>query len=468
MKKLFFHLFSAKRLLKEVTPCGPIPETEILLGRAFRIVWPATLETFCVALVGVVDTVMVSSLGTYAIAAVGLTSQPRFLVLAPFFALSVAVSALVARRCGENDRENANKILIQVLWIAGVLMVVLSVCCVVFAGPFLRLAGSAEDTHQSAVNYFRIVMGGMGFAVISMIINAAQRGAGNTKIALKTNLVSNLVNILFNFLLIEGRCGFPKLGLFGAAIATVIGTAFAFGMSIYSVWNPKGFICLRGKVKNPLSRRNFLSIFHIASATFTEQIFMRLGFLVYAVIVAKLGTIPFAAHQIGMNIISISFAFADGLSVAAITLVGQSLGEKRPDLAQIFGGICQRMGTVCSILLAVIFITQWKSLFSFFSKDPLILDLGEKIMQLTAIIVFLQIAQVIYSGCLRGAGDAGYIALVSFISVAVIRPFSGWLFCYPFGWGVIGAWLGLTLDQFVRFLMTKLRFHTGKWMKIEI
>ena len=103
------------------------------------------------------------------------------------------------------------------------LTLIISTAAVVFAAPIMRLAGTAEDTHEDAVAYFRIITGGMVFNTLTMVINAAQRGAGNTRIAMKTNIAANAVNICFNYLLIGGNLGFPKLGIRGAAIATVLG-----------------------------------------------------------------------------------------------------------------------------------------------------------------------------------------------------------------------------------------------------
>ena len=206
----------------------------------------------------------------------------------------------------------------------------------------------------------------------------------------------------------------------------------------------------------------------IAAATLAEQLFLRFGFLMYTMVVARLGTNAFAAHQIGMNIITISFAFGDGLSVASVSLVGQSLGEKRPDLAKVYGGFCQRLGFLCSAAVAFVYVVFGRDVFRLFSADPEILDYGAMIMDFVAVIVFLQISQVIYSGCLRGGGDTRFVALVSLISVACIRPLSGWLFVYPLGMGLFGAWLGLAIDQLLRLLLTMWRFKHDKWLKIKI
>ena len=460
--------FNATRMLGKMEPQGPLPTEKECLRNAFRIAWPSTLESFLISLVSLIDTIMVSTLGKEAIAAVGLTTQPKFIGLAQFLSLNVAVSALVARRFGEKDKEGANRVLGQSLLLTFMLAIVVSILCVCFADPIMRFAGSAPETHADAVSYFRIIMGGMMFNVLSMVINAAQRGAGNTKIAMRTNIVSNLVNIVFNYLLIGGNFGFPRLGVAGAAIATVLGTVFALGMSIASLCKKDRFLSIHHIPMRHFESVTLKSIFNIGSSTLAEQIFLRIGFLIYAIIVAKLGTDAFAAHQIGMNILTISFSFGDGLSVAAIALIGRSLGEQRPDMAKIYGGVCQRFGFFFALCLAPVFLFGGRFLFSLFSSDALILDYGGMIMRVMALVVFLQISQVIYSGCLRGAGDTKYIAFVSLISVAFIRPFSGWLFCYLLAMGLLGAWIGLLADQVIRFIMTWIRFRRGQWMQIRI
>lgn len=460
--------FRVQKILKGMPPCGEIPSNDLLLKKTILIAWPSLLESFLISMVNLIDMVMVSSLGSYAIAAVGLTTQPKFIGLAIFISLNVAISAIVARRRGENDRESANKVLMQALMITLALTAVVSVLCIVFADPIIMLAGSGEDTHPYAAQFFKIIMGGMIFNTVTMVINAAQRGAGNTKIAMHTNLVDNLVNVFFNYLLIEGHLGFPRLGVEGAAIATVIGSACACAMSIRSVTHKDQFLCFSGFSQMHFDSKTLRAIRSIGSSTLAEQVFMRIGFLLYSLIVAKLGTVAFAAHQIGMNLMSISFSFGDGLSVAAVTLVGQSLGAKREDMAKIYGGICQRLGLVFAGGLSVIFLLFGRQIYMLFSTETEILDYGAMITTVLAVIIFLQISQVIFSGCLRGAGDTVFIAVVSLISVTVFRPGTGWLFCYPLGLGLFGAWLGLAVDQLLRFTFTWTRFKSGKWTKVKI
>lgn len=297
---------------------------------AVNMAWPAIVESFFIVFAGLVDSLMVSSLGSYAVAAVGLTTQPKLLGLAFFFALNVSISALVARRRGEQRQGAANETLVTALVFIILAAAVFSVGFVAFASPIIHLCGSTAETHNGAVTYFRIIMGGMIFNCIQMGINSAQRGAGNTKITMRTNVTSNTINIILNYLLINGHFGFPALGIQGAALATVTGTVVGCVMSILSITKQDGFLnlgyILKNKIKPTLAA--FISLVRVGYSVFFEQVFMRIGFMMTAIMAAKQGTDAMAAHQVGMNIMSLSFAFGDGLQSAAVALIGRSLGAK--------------------------------------------------------------------------------------------------------------------------------------------
>lgn len=300
-----------------------------------KMAWPSVLESFFVALVGMVDSLMVSRVGAHAVAAVGLTTQPKFIGLAMFIAVNVSVSALVARRKGQKNRRGANEVLCAASVFVLVMSVAVSLICVAFADPIIRLCGSEEASHAEAVQYFRIIMGFIIFTVVSLVVNAAQRGAGNTKIAMKTNVAANVVNVIFNYLLIEGHFGFPALGVSGAAIATVIGSVVGCVMSLVAAC--KGdFISIpymwKEKIRPTLESAK--SMIKIGSSVLAEQLLVRVGFLSVAVMAAKMGTAAFAAHQVGMNVMSLSFSFGDGMQVAAVALIGQSLGAKDVEMAK--------------------------------------------------------------------------------------------------------------------------------------
>lgn len=441
------------------------------IKKTLDMAWPAMLESFFTAFAGLVDSLMVSSLGSHAVAAVGLTTQPKFLGLSLFIAANVSISALVARRKGQGKREEANKIFATFLVFIVLASILLSVLLVAFADPIIRLCGSEELTHDSAVLYFRIIMGGMIFNVIQMGVNSAQRGAGNTRITMRTNLVSNTVNILFNYLLIQGHLGFPALGIRGAALATVLGTVMASIMSILSVCKKDNFVSipliLTDKIRPSVEA--FLNIIKVGYSVFAEQVLMRIGFMLTAIMAAKQGTDAMAAHQVGMNIMGLSFSFGDGLQATAVALIGYSLGAKKPDKAKEYGRTCRMIGGVIAVLLAILYFSGARFLMRlFFEGEEQIISIGVSIMHVIIFVVMLQIAQVIYMGCLRGAGDTLYTAVASTISVTLVRTAGSYFFGYVLSMGITGIWFGVLADQLSRFLFGSIRFRQGKWTEIKI
>lgn len=435
----------------------------------FHMAWPSIVESFFVAFAGLVDSLMVSSLGSYAVAAVGLTTQPKFIGLSLFFAANVAISALVARRRG-GKQEEANRILSTAVAFILAAAVILSIVFVLLASPIIRFCGSTPETHDSAVVYFQIIMGGMIFNCIQMGINSAQRGVGNTKITMRTNVTSNTVNIIFNYLLIGGHFGFPALGIRGAALATVLGTVVASVMSVISILKPDGFISLPYIIKNKVwpAFKTLGNMIHVGYSVFFEQLLMRVGFMMTAIMAAKQGTDAMAAHQVGMNIMGLTFSFGDGLQAAAVALIGRSLGAGDEKLAKEYGGICRMFGGVIAVCLAVLYFFGAGALMSLFFEEEHIVAIGVGIMRVIIFVVIFQISQVVYMGCLRGAGDTFYTAVASTISVTFIRTLGSWLGGYVFGLGIIGIWLGVLADQISRFTFASIRFKQGKWTQIKI
>ena len=461
-------LFDAKSLSRGIELEGEIPQGKEIFKKTIKIAWPAVTESVLVFLVGMIDMMMVGTLGKEAIAAVGLTTQPKFIALALFMSLNIAISAIVAHRRGQKDKDGAQRVLVQALVIVVCLAVIISTLCLVFADSILQLAGTQSDTHGLATSYFKIIITGLIFQVIMLVINAAQRGAGNTKISMRTNIVANLVNVVLNYLLIGGNLGFPKLGIAGAAIATVIGIIVGCGMSIFSVLKKNSFLTLRGVRKIKFDKETISSIVSLGSSTLTEQVFMRIGFLLYSLIIANLGTDSFAAHQIAINVLSLSFAFGDGLGSASVALVGQSLGAKRKDLARIYTRATIRIGVLLTIGISAFYFTLGRFMYSLYTNDALVLELCMQLLPISVATVFFQVPQVIYGGCLRGAGDAKYMALISMINLAIVRPAMSWALCYPVGLGVIGAWIGLFIDQIMRMAFATVRMRGDKWMSHKV
>jgi len=468
MPRFLMKIYSCENMVKDDLKSGKIPSDREIYKRTLNMAVPATTETVLVGMMGMIDTIMVGTISSAAIAAVGITNQPRFIVLSAIVALNVGVTAIVARRKGEGDLLSAQSSLKQAMIISLFVSLLLCTSAYIFAYPLLAFSGAGSDIIDDSVIFFRTTMLSVPFAGLGMTIIAAQRGAGNTRISMVTNITANVVKVIFNFLLIGGNLGFPRLGIRGAAIATMIGFIVAFLMSLYSVSGKTSDLNIFTKSGWKFNKKTISGFMNVGSGALVEQLFMRVGFFIFVRVVAGLGTMALVIHQICMNIVMLSFGFAEGLGIASGALVGQNLGAKRPDMAMIYGKVCQRIALTMSTIMSFVFIFGRRGLIRMFTSEPEIIETGSYLILILAVITFAQMSQFVLAGALRGAGDAKYVALVALITVGILRPGLSWLFAYPMGLGLIGIWIGFFADQTIRLALNITRFATAKWTRIRL
>ena len=432
------------------------------------LAWPALAEQVLTGIINFVDTLMVSSVGDAAVAAIGLTIQPRMIFQVVLVAIATAVTAVVARRKGQGDRDGANRVLGAMLPIVVGVAAVFFVVSWFFAEPILTFIGAKEDTIADATSYYRITMFGLIFLGVSLTLNGAQRGAGKTRIAMVTTMTANIVNCLFNALLINGLWIFPRLEVTGAAIATVVGQFTAMVISVASVRRKNGYLFLKTALLFKIDRKTVEPVFFVMSGALAEQLFLRVGFFTFAKLVAGLGTLDFATHQICMTILNLSFTVGDGLAIASSALVGQNLGMKRPDRALVFGKVAQRIGLAFAAVLCAAVAVFRRGIVGWFTDTPEVLQKGGNIMLMISIILLFQIQQVMFGGTLRGAGDTRYMAVVSLLTIGIMRPGLTFVLTRFTTLGLYGAWIAVLTDQIVRAFFACVRFYRGKWAKIEL
>jgi putative MATE family efflux protein len=478
--KLLRRVFATDALVKPEKRLGAIPGSRRAYGNVLTIALPAIAELVLMSLIGSADIIMVGQLGKTALSAVSLPSQPRMIMLALFFALNVGVTAIVARRKGEERRDAANLTLRNALVLCLGLSLVVSVLAVLAAEPLMRLAGGHSRTPEDAVvlkgavEYFVIMAWALPINAVSLCINAALRGVGDTHIPMKVNIVSNLVNVFFNFLLIFGLLGFPRLEIRGAAIASVIGMAAGMVLSILAVVNdPGSYLRVSFSGSWRIDSATMKGIIKVGGNAITEQMSSRFGFFVYTRIMYSLGVTVFAAHNIAMQFLALTFNFADGLAVAATTLVGQNLGRKRPDLSLLYGKVTQRIALVMSLLLACVTALMRFPISELFinagtpDAANVILFASETLL-VVALLQPIQMSSVVLAGSLRGAGDNLYIAGVMLLCVSVIRPLMALLAVNVLHLGLALTWLISLSEIGLRLFLMYRRFEGGRWALIRV
>lgn len=441
-----------------------------------RIAWPSFVELLLTQLTSMVDLMMVGSMGgkahpeigTQALAAVGLTTQPKFLLMAAFVAMNTGVTALVARNKGTNDSKQANLVVRQGLLFSFCATIILSILGFIFAKPMVIFMGSTEAiVTKWATQYLQIQMIGFLSFALTSTVTASLRAVGDSKTCMIYNLIANVVNVIFNWLLIYGNLGFPELGVAGASLATVLGQVVAFIIAFIVIIRGNGFLKLEFKLGFKPDKVVLGNMVNIGLPAMVEQLLMRAGMIIFAKTVASLGTTAYATHQVCMNIQALSFMTGQAFAVSATTMMGQSLGKRRTDMAQAYCSRTRKVGLVFSLLLAVVFILFGGEIVGLYNSDPEIIRIGGQIMLFVAFLQPFQSSQFIIAGGLRGAGDTKATAIFTFITVLLVRPIVA-IILVKFGLGLYGAWAAMATDQILRSALVLYRYNSGKWKLIKL
>jgi len=450
----------------------PTPELKDIYKKTINIAWPSTVEGALTAIIGSVDTMMVGTLGAAAIAAVGLTGQPRMIMYVFAQAMCVGTTALCARRKGAGDQKSANSCLNQSLGVVTLLGILMTLIGWFGAEWLMKLGGANEDTLAMSTMYFRIISLSFLPNCWNMCICAAMRAIGKTRVTMVTNMTANLVNVVLNYILINGKLGFPALGVKGAAIATVCGICVASCISLSIIIRKGGYYHLS---LPRFDRVTLDGLTKVGGSSMVESVCLRLGFLILARLIAGIGTNAFAAYQIVSQVTSLSFTLGDGVSTGGTSLVGQSLGAKRKDRAMAHANVAYRIGIFVSLgLMLVIFLFR-RQIALLFTTDEEIIRGVTASLYVCILAMMPQNGRVIASGALRGAGDVKFVAYCALLSVAILRPVLTWVFCYPVASllpgmqiAVMGPWIAFLIDAIVRDRLLTHRLKQGKWMDIKL
>ena len=449
-----------------------------------KLALPSIMEMFLHTLLGIADTAMVGVLGGYAIAAISITDNPLMLIIAVFGALSVGTTALVARFIGAKNYKDAENTIVQSLFLSVVMAFVFTALGLLLSNHIVGLMGAEPEVFPYAVKYMRIVLLGLPGLIITFIMSGALRGSGDTRTPMIVNGISNILNIIGNFLLIfESRTIFLSLpfsentiqlfmpgaglGVTGAAIATTTGRYIATFLILRILFNSKGEYNLDFrdfKIDKSIIKR----IFKIGLPAAGEQLLFRSAQLAFFRIVASLGTVMIAAHKITITAESLSFMPGWGFALAATTLVGQYLGAEDKDNAKRGGYTAGYMAVIIMSILGILFFFFPEFFIRIFTDDPEISYYAVICLRIVAVAQpFLAVAMV-FAGALRGAGDTKTVLITTGITSWVIRVGLGYFLAITLEYGLVGAWIAMVLDFAIRGISFMLLFKKGKWQNIEV
>jgi putative MATE family efflux protein len=440
---------------------------ENLHRNIFTLSWPAVAEHLFFTVTAFVDMVMVSRLGTDSIAAVGLANIIFFIFISVFgFPLRIAAQALTARFAGEGAVSKIRESGGSILFISIVLGIAMSFLGIFGSKQLMGFMDATETVYMLGSDYLTVVLGVSLFAFIYFVSAGIIRGMGDAKTPMFLMAFSNIFNVVFNYILIFGIGVFPRLGVVGAAIATG-GSYIIDAILILAIIHLRKKIPVEMEDIGKINKKAAQNIWKIASPAMLEFGIRRTSLFFFMRMVASLGTIALAAHQLALRIESFSFMMGIGFGIASNTLVGQSLGAKKVDLADESIKKTSYYAIAAMSLLAFLFVLKPDAVFSIFRPEAEL-----KIFSMMGIIIaaFEQIPLaflIVVAGGLNGAGDTKTPMVISFIGSIFVRLSLAYLFAFKLGYGFAGIWIAAVCDWYVESILAVVAFYKGKWREIR-
>src|SRR5204863_4899727 len=365
---------------------------------------PMVLEMALESLFAVVDVFWVSHLGANAVATVGLTESLLTLVFAVALGLSLSTTAMVARRIGEKDKDGASVAAVQSVAIGLMLSCLMGVPCLFYAPLLLRLMGASPEIVAVCGNYARIALGGCGAVLMLFLNNAIFRGAGDAAIAMRLLWVSNIINLILDPCLIFGLGPFPKLGVTGAALATFTGRSIGVGCQFY--------LLLRGSKHIRLLREHIrlnisvlLRLIRVSLTGILQFLIAHTSWIGLVRIVSIFGSAALAGYTIAIRILIFILLPSWGLSNAAATLVGQNLGAKQPERAQISVWRTGFYNMLFLGIIGVIFLVFATPVIRLFTNDPAVVPLAATCLRILSYGNIAYAYGMVMLQAFNGAGD---------------------------------------------------------------
>lgn len=444
-----------------------IKDPKLINKRVWQLAWPAMVELLLSTLFSMVDMIMVGRISYQALTAVGLTNHPTMLALAVFQALNVGSTALVARFIGSGDIKNAKATVRQSMVLVTILGIVVSIAGYLLSPAIITFMRAEPDVYPMSVTYLQIVSLGWLFTTISLNVGAILRGSGDTMTPMRYNLLSNLLNVVGNYVLIFGKFGFPAMGVAGAALSTTLCRGVAAFLALRAIFNKNRNIGVSLKDDYRIDKNLLERLISIGLPSAMEQFLLRLGQVFFSRAVAGLGTAIYAAHQTAINISSLTFTPGQAFGMAATTMVGQSLGAKHPDVAEKAGLVARRMGLIIALAIAIVLFFFGYDAALLYVDDPEVARAAANALKILAIMQPMQSTQFILAGALRGAGDTRWPLYSTAIGIWGIRVVLVHVFI-AMGMGLMGAWVAQLCDQAFRAVFIYTRYKSGAWKHSKV
>jgi putative MATE family efflux protein len=436
---------------------------ETLVRRVLLLAWPVVLEQTLFAVVGLTDTYVVGHLSAEALAAVGLANQTINVMGAVFGAVATGSLAVVARQIGAREREEASRTSQQSILAAFVIGFILMLVALVFAPQLMVLLGATGAVVSMGAEYLRISALTFTLLPILFVGNAILRGSGDTRTPMKIMIVVVTLNAVLAVYLTRGA---PNLGSNGPAVASMIARGLGGLLVLGALWRGRGGV----RLPHEWPRFNWprlQRVLKIGLPAGAEQLLLQGALVAMTMTITSLGTAAYAAHQVGLNIMSMSYLPGWGFAVAATTLVGQYLGAQEPDKSAASGYISYKLAlAIMCVMGTLLFVLAEPLVRAFVPGEPEVIAYGVNVIHIAAFIQPIMAGSFVFSGCLRGAGDTRTTLIITVGAIWITRVPLAYVLTRWFD--LNGAWLAIGSDFSLRALFFWLRFRGRRWQRIKV
>ncbi len=442
--------------------------TKINIKRGiFLLSVPMILEMIMESLFAVVDIFFVGKLGDDAIATVGLTEAVIVIVYSMGVGISMAATAMVARRFGEKKFKRAGSAAFQLLVFGSAISLLISIIGFVFAKEILELMGASDEVIAIGVPYTRIIFAGNLSILLLFLINGAFRGAGQAHLAMRTLWISNGINIVLDPIFIFGIGSFEGFGLVGAAWATTIGRSIGVCYQLYHLFNGKHrLVILKENLK--LKWKTMRKIVAISIGGMGQFLIDSVAWIALTRITAEFGSTAVAGFTIAFRILIFSLMPAWGLSAAASTLVGQNLGAQKVKRAAISVWLTARYNVIFLSIVTILYLVFGDMLVALFTDNPevqKIASLGLRVIVLG--YVFFAVGMVM-TQAFNGAGDTKtpmFINIGVFIGLEIPLAY---VLAMVFKMEYLGIFIAIAFCHSLHALIAIWFFRKGRWKNVKI
>jgi putative MATE family efflux protein len=440
---------------------GPIGRAVLLLAV------PMVLEVVLESVFAVADIFWVSRLGPDAVASVGLTESLLTVIYALAMGLGIGATAVVARRIGEKDPEGAARAAVQALALALLVSVVLGTAGALLAPRLLALMGASPGVIETGRGYATIMLGGEAAIIVLFVANAIFRGAGDAAIAMRVLWLANIINIVLGPLLIFGPGPFPALGVTGAAIATTTGRSIG---AIYAVTR-----LFRQASRIPVGRRHLRvdvgvmrQILSLSGSATLQNLIGMASWIGLVRILAGYGSEALAGYTIAVRLIIFALLPSWGLSNAAATMVGQSLGARKPERAE--RAVWQAGAYNARVLVAVgiLFFVAAPLILRAFTNDPVVSDYAIHCLRIVALGYPLYAYGMVLTQSFNGAGDTWTPTWLNLFCFWIFEIPLAWGLSGPAGFGPSGVFWAIMASFSLLALASAVLFRRGHWKTLVV